>query len=64
MTTFDGLHEYLIKDKRMETMKNLLSQVSVIIQQYEKVAELTDENFNIFNILKSIGNVYEQAKNR
>jgi len=48
----------------METMKNLLSQVSVIIQQYEKVAELTDENFNIFNILKSIGNVYEQAKNR
>ncbi len=36
----------------METMKNLLSQVSSIIQQYEKVAELTGENFNVFKILK------------
>ena len=35
----------------METMKNLLSQVSSIIQQYEKVAELTGENFNVFKIL-------------
>lgn len=32
----------------METIQNLLSQVSTIVQQYEKVAELTGENFNSF----------------
>lgn len=35
-----------------QTIRNLLSQVSVIIKKYEKIAELTGENFNIFRILK------------
>jgi len=34
-----------------QTIKNLLSQVSAIIQQYDKMAELTGENFNVFKIL-------------
>ena len=30
---------------------NLISQVSAIQKQYEKIAELSGENFNVFNIL-------------
>lgn len=34
------------------TVENLLSQVSAINKKYEKIAEITGENFNIFKILK------------
>lgn len=35
----------------MYNYHNLLTQSSFIIKQYDKIAELTGENFNIFNIL-------------
>ena len=38
----------------METqpLQNFLIQISAIIKQYEKIAELTGENFNVFKILE------------
>ncbi|MEI7594595.1 MAG: PD-(D/E)XK nuclease family protein [Bacteroidota bacterium] len=36
----------------INNITNLLNQVSAIRKQYEKVAELSGENFNIFKILK------------
>ena len=35
-----------------QMIKNLFSQVSAINKKYEKIAEITGENFNIFKILK------------
>lgn len=32
-------------------LQNLLYQVNAINKKYEKIAEITGENFNIFNIL-------------
>lgn len=34
------------------TITNLLTQIGAIRSQYEKIAEITGENFNIFNVLK------------
>ena len=35
-----------------QTIQNLFSQVSAINKKYEKIAEITGENFNIFKILR------------
>lgn len=34
-----------------QPLQNFLTQISAIIRQYSKIAELTGENFNVFNIL-------------
>ena len=39
-------------EKELKDVQNLLTQVSVISEKYDAIAELTGENFNIFKILK------------
>ena len=34
-----------------QSLQNILTQISAIIRQYDKIAELTGENFNVFKVL-------------
>ena len=40
-----------MKQMEQQPLQNFLTQISAIIRQYSKIAELTGENFNVFNIL-------------
>lgn len=51
---FNNEKVYIFDNKNylpMDMIQNLLTQVHTISEQYEKVAQATGENFNIFKVM-------------
>jgi hypothetical protein len=50
-----NLNDNNMQDHESKEINNLLQQVSLIVKNYDKIAEITGEKYNVFNIL-GLGN--------